>query len=470
MLLSGIAGWYVARSYRVSAAGAEAILYICPMHPRYTSDRPGDCPSCGMRLVPASAEKKEFTRDEAGDSLPSAALSISAEKQQLIGVRIAAVEKAPVDSRFRTIGRVVPDDTKIVRITTADGWVEEVYSGSADTVVHKDQLLAKFYSKDAISAQLSYLYNMDLPENLSKNRQDKSAAYILYKSADKELHSLGMSDHQMKEIRQTGQAVTEIELRAPMTGYVLARNICSGMKIERGTELYRIADLGRIWILADLYENEASHFRPGMEAKVTLPQNGKIFRARVSNVLPQFDPATRTLKVRLETDNPGYVLRPDMFVDVEIPVHKQSTIAVPSEAILYTGGAKRVFVELGNGYFAPREIETGARFADKTEILRGLTEGEQIVISGAFLIDSESRMKPSTAKSGMTVAKTTQAKDPVCGMDVDTSAPDAIKTKYGGKTHYFCSPKCKKDFEANPAKYIHETMTAQDMNRTQSHP
>jgi RND family efflux transporter MFP subunit len=417
-----------------------------------------------MRLVPASTERKDLALDEAADSLPPGALKVSPEKQQIIGVRTAAVEKAPIDGRMRTIGRVVPDETKMVRLTTADGWVEEVYSGSADTFVKKEQLLAKFYSKDAISAQLSYLYNMDLPESLSKNRQDRSAAYILYKSADKELHSLGMSDHQMKEIRQTGQAVTEIELRAPITGYVLARNICAGMKIDKGMELYRIVDISRVWILADLYENEASHFRPGMEAKVTLPEHGRTFKAIVSDVLPQFDPATRTLKVRLETDNPGYMLRPDMFVDVEIPVHRTPTVVAPSEAIIYTGGAKRVFVEMGNGYFAPREVETGARYEDRTEILRGLTPGERIVISGAFLIDSESRMKPGSGKADMPVVKTTASRDPVCGMDVDPKAADAIKTQYGGKTYYFCCQKCRIDFEANPAKYIHAVMAAQARN------
>lgn len=303
---------------------------------------------------------------------------------------------------------------------------------------------------------------MDLPENLSKNRQDKSASYILYKSADKELRSLGMSDYQMKEIRRTGQAVTDIELRAPITGYVLARNIYPGMKIDRGSELYRIADLSQVWILADLYENEASYFRPGMQAKVALPQQGKAFQARVSNVLPQFDPATRTLKVRLETDNPGYVLRPDMFVDVEIPIHRPPTVAVNTESILYTGGEKRVFVDLGNGYFAPRKVETGARFGDKTEIVQGLAPGERVVTSGAFLIDSESRMRPVAASSDSTAAKAMAAKDPVCGMEVDPHAADAIKMQYGDKTYYFCSEKCKKDFQADPKKYVHENMASQD--------
>jgi Cu(I)/Ag(I) efflux system membrane fusion protein len=428
------------------------------MHPQYKSDRAGSCPVCGMTLVPMSSGSAESNPDPVVSDLPGM-VQISAEKQQIIGVRTAVVEKIPIDYRMRTVGRVAADETKIVRVTAADGWVEEVYPNAADSVVQKDQLLAKFYSKEFITAELSYLYSVDIPDRVSKERQDKSVAYIQARSADKELRSLGMSDHQMKEIARTRQAVTEIELRAPMTGFVLARNISPGMKFDRGSELYRIADLSHVWILADLFENEASYFRPGTRAEVTLPHQRKMFQARVSSVLPQFDSATRTLKVRLETDNPGFVLRPDMFVDVEIPVRRLPTVAVYADAILDTGGEKRVFVDLGNGYFAPRKVETGTRFGDKTEIIQGLTPGERIVTSGVFLIDSETRMRAVAAESSNKTAK-----DPVCGMNVDPKATDAIKTQYGGRTYYFCSEKCKKDFQANPDKYVHENMAAQGIN------
>jgi RND family efflux transporter MFP subunit len=458
MALSCLLGWYAARTYRVSAAATGRILYYtCPMHPTYVSHKPGDCPLCGMRLVSRSPDEDGSAGYEDDVSLPPGALSVSPDKQQIMGVRTAVVEKVPIDYRMRTVGRVAADETKIVRLTAADGWVEEVYPDSADNVVQKDQLLAKFYSKEFITAELSYLYNVDIPDRVSKERQDKSVAYIQARSADKELRSLGMSDYQMKQIARTRQVTTEIELRAPMTGFVLARNISPGMKFDRGSELYRIADLSRVWILADLYENEASYFKPGMKAQVTLPQQRKVFQARISNVLPQFDPATRTLKVRMETDNPGYLLRPDMFVDVEFPVHRLPTVAVYTDAILDTGGAKRVFVDLGNGYFAPRAVETGACFGDRTEIVRGLTPGERIVTSGAFLIDSESRMRPVAAESSDKAAR-----DPVCGMDVDSKAPDALKAQYGGRTYYFCSEKCRNGFQADPRKHVNVNMPGRD--------
>ncbi len=144
------------------------------------------------------------------------------------------------------------------------------------------------------------------------------------------LRNLGMTDHQLDEIMRTRQGADNIEIRAPEAGFILTRNITLGERFQRGTELYRIADLSHVWILADIFENESQYFRPGIPVKVTHPTQNKTFHARVSDVLPQFDPATRTLKIRLEADNPGYALRPDMFVDVEFPVKLPPAITVPA--------------------------------------------------------------------------------------------------------------------------------------------
>ena len=167
---------------------------------------------------------------------------------------------------------------------------------------------------------------------------------------------------------------------APETGFIVARNVSPGQQFEKGFEWYRIADLSKVWILADLYGMEARHFRPGMSVKVSLPDQGKSFPARVSNVLPQFDPSTRTLKLRLETDNPGFTLRPDMFVDVELPVQMPPALTVPADAILDSGLKKTVFVDRGNGFFEPREVKTGWRLGNRVEILQGLSAGERIAL------------------------------------------------------------------------------------------
>ena len=236
-------------------------------------------------------------------------------------------------------------------------------------------------------------------------------------------------------------------LASAATGFVLARNVSAGQRFVKGEELFRVADLSRVWILADLFERESRYVRPGQRVKVLY--QGRAFQAQVSEVLPQFDPDSRTLKVRLEMDNPGYVLRPGMFVDVEFPIELPPAVTIPADAMIDSGLRKTVYVDLGNGYFEPRVIETGWRFGERVQITRGLQPGERIVVAGNFLLDSESRMKAAAA--GIQAP----AKDPVCGMDVDRVKAKAAGriSEYQGTTYYFCSDQCKRKFDGNPAQY-----------------
>jgi Cu(I)/Ag(I) efflux system membrane fusion protein len=200
----------------------------------------------------------------------------------------------------------------------------------------------------------------------------------------------------MKRTREMPEA---IQIVAPADGLVLARNIWPGQRFERGAEWYRIADLRHAWILADVFEQEAPHLRPGTQATVSLPGQSTGIGARVASVLPQFDGTTRTLKVRLEADNPHYGLRPDMFVDVDLKITVPSSITVPADAVLDSGVATTVFVERGNGQFEQRPVETGWRLGDRIEIVKGLEHGERVVAAGTFLLDSESRMRKGGASA-----------------------------------------------------------------------
>jgi multidrug efflux pump subunit AcrA (membrane-fusion protein)/YHS domain-containing protein len=209
--------------------------------------------------------------------------------------------------------------------------------------------------------------------------------------------------------------------------------------------------LSRVWILADIFENESEYLRPGRNVKISLPNQGKTFHAKVSDVLPQFDPATRTLKVRLEADNPGYALRPDMFVDIDLPISLPPVISVPADAVLDSGLRKTVFVERETGFFEPREVETGRRIGNRIEIVKGLTPGERIVLSGNFLIDSESRLE--LAAAGMVG---TLSKDPVCGENVSVNKAEKAgrRSSYKGINYYFSSDRCKEQFDSDPERYI----------------
>ncbi len=276
-------------------------------------------------------------------------------------------------------------------------------------------------------------------------------AYQLGNRAKLELLNLGLAENQLDELLRTGSYMSYVEIRSPVTGLVVARNTSPRQRVDKGTELFKVADLSRIWIVADVFNTEADYIRPGMRARVSLPRHRRSYEAKVSEVPPQFDPTTRSLKVRLEADNPDFELRPEMFVDVEFLITFPPAITVPADAVLDSGRRKTVFVASGNGFFEPRRVVTGWRFGNRVEIVEGLMPGEQIVISGNFLIDSESRMK--LAARGLFG---TPEIDPVCGMDVypATAKPAGLTSEYEGKTHFFCSKECREEFDKAPQKYL----------------
>jgi YHS domain-containing protein len=216
--------------------------------------------------------------------------------------------------------------------------------------------------------------------------------------------------------------------------------------------LFRIVELDHVWILANIFPGEAEYFRPGVMAKVSLPGETQVFAAKISRALPQFDAGSRTLQIRLETDNPGYLLRPDMFVDVELSVRPTVGLSVPAEAVLDSGLRQTVFVDHGNGFFEPRDVETGWRTRDRVEIVKGLMVGERVVVDGNFFLDSESRMK-ATARG----VRGNAGKDPVCGMELDVAKAKAAATVSESPSHayYFCSDICKQKFLKDPSRYVH---------------
>ncbi len=452
LFLAGV--WIGRRSAGVSpaAAGGKKILYwVDPMHPSYKADKAGIAPDCGMQLEPVY----EDGSTESGKTLPAGAAKVTSERRQMIGVTVGTAEVAGGTHTIRTLGRVAVDETRIFRLSAGgDGWIREISSATAGSLVRKDETLASYFAPEFSSAQQSFLYALgalDRYQITGKETSDQiKLTNVNVQSARNALENLGMSGRQIEEIAKTHQIAQRIDIVSPAHAFVLARNINAGQRFEKGFELYRLADLSHVWILADLFEREGLDVKPRQVAKVSLPYLGRSFSAKVSNVPPQFDPATRTLKVRLETDNPGFVLRPEMFVDVEFTVRHAPTLTVPVDAVLDSGLRQTVYVETEPGVFEPRKVETGRSFGDSVEIVKGLMPGEKIVLSGNFLIDSESRMK-----AAMAGVRGESSKDPVCGMDVDEAkARAAGKTsRHGDATYFFCSDSCKKEFDASPAKY-----------------
>ena len=309
----------------------------------------------------------------------------------------------------------------------------------------------------------------------------------LYSSKGRlELLNFGVAEHQLKELAENGSYITHVDLRSPVNGYVLSRQVSPLQKIESGSECFKIADLGKVWVEVDLYDNEAKSIQPGMEARISLPRQNQYVAATVSDIPPRFDAVSRSLKVRMELDNPDFLFRPDMFVDVQFLIPLPESITAPASAVIDSGKRKIVYVVREEGVFEPREVAIGWQTNDRVEIAGGLQAGDKVVVSGNFLIDSESRMQlaaarltkdyaeqparpqpseaeaapaPQSAKPAFApAAMANKVKDPVCGMTVnqDQAAADGLTVEIEGALHAFCSADCKKQFEQDPQRFLIE--------------
>jgi Cu(I)/Ag(I) efflux system membrane fusion protein len=400
--------WWVHRFGVAHASAHPETSYICPMHPAYHSEHPGNCPICGMRLE-AARSAGTMGGDGPARGLPHGAVQVSAERQQAIGVRLGVVSRLAGTRTLRTTGRVAPDENRTYPIVAGvSGWIRDVASVATGDAVKQGQVLASLVAPEAEfrSAQQMYytgleaFYRMTVtqppPLSQPQSRSHSSAGGETIDRMADALRTMGVSNSQLREMASRRELVQDIRVESPVDGIVLKRSASSGLRFERGFELYRIADLTRVWILSDVYRDQLPFIRRGASARITTAEASRALPATVSPSEPIFDEATLTLKVRLEAANPKLALKPGMFVDVEFPVDLPPMLVVPADAIVDSGLRKTVFVDRGNGYFEPRLVETGWRIGDDVEVTKGLVSGERIVISGTFLIDSESRMKAAT--------------------------------------------------------------------------
>lgn len=400
--------WQAANRTTAATAHHRVLYWVDPMHPAYKSDRPGIAPDCGMALQPVYADDLSKMVESASQAaLPAGAVAIDSVMRQNLGILVIKAEKNGLPHMVRVPGRVVPDEKLVYRIDSGtDGFIRETYQDSVGTLVRKDQKLATCYGPEysAIASGLLAAsagvpgangkdgsHTMPFPGAVSKQGVSSLQGYT------DRLRNLGMSDVQIKQMTEDRQLPQSVDIVAPTDGLILARNITPGQHFDRSVEFYRIANLSRIWIMADISGIEAQNIRAGTAARITLPGQRRSFSARVSDVLPEVDPATRILKLRLEADNPGLALRPDMFVDVDLPVSIPAALSLPTDAVIDSGREQRVFVERADGVLEPRRVQTGWHFGDQVEIVQGLAEGDRVVAEGTFLVDSESRLKSSEA-------------------------------------------------------------------------
>jgi membrane fusion protein, copper/silver efflux system len=377
-----------------SAATRQVLYYVDPMHPAYRSSKPGKAPDCGMDLVPV------YSEDLAKAVLPETAsktggIHIDPASQQLYGIRVSKVQNSKGADSIRVFGRVMADETRVYKVNIgADGYVKETHDDAVGNLVKKDQHLALIYSPEFLTVTGGYLSaNERTPGTTGKDNPSTPQNAASAQARADRLRNLGMSDVQINEVSSTRKIPEDIYVVSPTDGFILSRNISPGLRFERQTNFYTIGDLSHVWIIAEVFGADAGAFHPGAPVRVTLPETHQVFNARVSSQLPEIDPTSHTYKVRLDADNPGFKLRPDMFVDVELSRALPPGLSVPLDAVIDSGASRHVFVQTSEGNFVSREIRTGWRTEDRIQIVEGLREGDSVVSEGTFLVDSESRLQ-----------------------------------------------------------------------------
>ncbi len=392
---------------RGASAEAESVTYYCPMHPTYTSKQPGHCPICSMTLVKRSAPTAGGLAGPASPA-PSApavegrvAVTIPLERQQLIGVTTDVVREVPLERSVRTVGRVAYDESRVQHVHVKfGGYVEHPYVDFVGAVVKRGDKLFDIYSPELFATQSEYLLAVRSRDHTGAgaSEETKARAAALVDAARQRLLLWDIQPGEIRRLEQRGEPERTLAIHSPYDGVVVERKAIHGMQVSPGDTVYAIADLSQVWVLADVYEYELPYVQVGQRARMTLSYlPGRSWDGTVTYVYPTVESKTRTVKVRLEFANPELLLKPDMFADVVMEGDLGKALVVPERAVIMTGLKSVVFVDHGDGRLEPRIVDLGAHLSDGYEVRGGLTEGERVVTSGNFLIDSESRLEAAVS-------------------------------------------------------------------------
>jgi multidrug efflux pump subunit AcrA (membrane-fusion protein) len=410
---------------------SEEQLYTCGMHPQVIQNKPGNCPVCGMKLTPvrkqvgtatahASGERKvkfykstmnpgETSPVPAKDSMgmemvpvyepapgesDSHLITVDPITIQDMNLHTATVMRGPLRRVVRTVGAIEYNEATLADVTTKfKGWVEKLYVDTTGELVMKGDRLFEIYSPELYSAQREYL--------LALEGTNAPGGAALKASALTKLKFFDISDEQIADLERTREPRKTVRIVAPQDGFVVEKMVVEGQMAEAGTKLYRQADLGLVWVQAQIYEQDLDYVKLGQEATVTLSYlPDREFRGRVTYIYPNVDEKTRTARVRMEFHNPGYFLKPGMFATVQVQSElAPSVLLVPNMAILRSGEKNTVFVALEGGRFEPRTVTLGLQAENDTyQVTSGLSEGDRVVTSAQFLLDSESQLRDAIQK------------------------------------------------------------------------
>lgn len=436
-----------------SKSSQQATRYHCPMHPTYVSDKPGDCPICGMRLVPIEEKKgaattasthaghdhpstsgsathpvwtcpmhPEVVSDEPGrcpkcgmpleqkasaaaasaSAIPGLApIDVSAEGISLAGVRTAVAEQGKLARTIRAVGVVRADETRVRHVhTKISGWIEKLFVNFTGEPVTRGRPILTIYSQELLAAQHEYLQAKNAASSLQQSDLGvvRDGATDMISASRRRLELLDVPKELIAKLDQGGPVSRTVTVSSPVGGIVMSKNVFEGQQVEPGMELFTVTDLSQVWIEADVYESETSAVRVGQEGEITLVNDpGTAMTGKITYIYPYLNAETRTLRVRFVFPNPGLKLKLESYANVELPVEIDEGIIVPDSAIIDTGVRQVVFVNSTEGHFEPRLVKVGIRADGKAQIISGITAGERVVVKANFLLDSESRLRAALA-------------------------------------------------------------------------
>ena len=510
VLLAGGGVWYGVSALQGGAGdggsgefggGGNVQLYQSGMHPWIITTEPGNCPICGMKLEPINASKL------------TGELAIDPVVVQNMGVRTQPVVSIPAEEltrTIRTVGRVTYDEGGVRTVNTKiDGWIEELFVDTEGERVEAGQRLFSVYSPQLYAAQEEYLavHRRQRDRPAEAGLAEAGSADLLG-AARQRLRYLDLSDEQIAELEERGEPIKAVTVRSPFAGVVTGKHANEGMRIDPGMVVFTLADLSRVWVVATVYERQLPFLREGATARMELDYlPGRVFEGRVDYIYPYLEDRGREVKVRLVFDNEEGVLKPGMFAQVRIegspPVTmegegegEREVVLVPRSAVIDTGERRVAFVSLGRGRFEPRELELGVSLDDDlVQVLSGLEAGEEVVTSGQFLLDSESRLRESLAKmvsptvvsaggagavevapidappadapaagplsaEQLRAVLAAQTHCPVTGLTLGSMGPP-IQIEYRGETVRLCCDGCIGAFEDDPTGYLAKLREAQ---------
>jgi len=389
-----------------------------PMNPMEIYDKPGKS-KMGMDLVPVYEGETD-----------SGVIAIDPSVVQNIGVKTATAELTDIGGSLRTIGVVTYDETSLAKIQSkVQGWVEKLYVNRTGESISRDTILLELFSPDLVATQEEFLLALTYRDALleGKHKAIVDSGADLLAAARRRLRLFDVPEHQIAELEKTKQVKKTLHIHSTAEGVVIKKNVIEGMQVMPGQTLYEVADLSNVWVNVNVYESEISMVSEGQGAQLTLTAApGKVFNGRITYVYPFIDPKSRTVTVRLEFPNPGLILKPDMYGDVVIHAEKaRKVVTVPAQAVIRTGERAIMFIDLGGGRFASREVTPGMENNGRMEIISGLQAGERVVTSAQFLLDSESKLREAVSK--MASPETgQQGKDREDMGDMDSSGTEGM--------------------------------------------